>query len=504
MNTPTYIGGIHLIFFLCSMKKLSFCLFLVLCVLYFSAYQSSLSHILFYHEQHHLFLYTKAYYHHIVSSEGILRYLTNFLIQFFYYPALGSILLALLTASYYLLTQYLLKKLTGLYDVLQLSIIPSLWAFLYTKEAGKDLTLIVGIFLFLCIASLILTPLKKAILPIKGKNITTKWKLTFSLSMATIFATGGYFFFLRHYNFSERTMLQTTEAVQSKDWDKVLYYTTRYQDAGRNNQLINYFHLLALYHKGELIHHLLDYPQVLGVRGLYLPWTSNSRECEFGHYVYEFIGHINEAHRWAFESMVVWGETAPVLKNLARYNILLQRPKVAQRFVNTLKQSLFYKKEAVEIEQQIKTGEVSGLHYALKNAPIQPARFSNILNIGPELQQILTYDPTNRMALEYLLCHLLLSNHIEKFVSFLPLIKDHYDRLPRIFEEALHIYALQAGKEKVASLGFSISPETEERFAQYYTLWKTQDLEALERSFRSTYWYYLHYISPYGSKVLQE
>lgn len=40
--------------------------------------------------------------------------------------------------------------------------------------------------------------------------------------------------------------------------------------------------------------------------------------------------------------MVVWGETAPHLLNLARYNLAVQRPQVAQRFINVLKQSLFY------------------------------------------------------------------------------------------------------------------------------------------------------------------
>lgn len=48
--------------------------------------------------------------------------------------------------------------------------------------------------------------------------------------------------------------------------------------------------------------------------------------------------------------MVVWGETAPHLLNLARYNIVNKRPEVAQRFINLLKQSLFYRGDAEELE----------------------------------------------------------------------------------------------------------------------------------------------------------
>lgn len=72
---------------------------------------------------------------------------------------------------------------------------------------------------------------------------------------------------------------------------------------------------------------------------------------EYGHILYEELGYINEAQRWEFESMVVWGETAPHLINLAQYNIVNHRPLVAQRFINKLKQSLFYREKALLLEK---------------------------------------------------------------------------------------------------------------------------------------------------------
>lgn len=97
---------------------------------------------------------------------------------------------------------------------------------------------------------------------------------------------------------------------------------------------------MALYHTGQLLDHLLDYPLNMGVKALYFPWNSDSRESEYGHFLYEDLGYINEAQRWEFEAMVVWGETAPHLLNLARYNVVNKRPEVARRFINLLKQSL--------------------------------------------------------------------------------------------------------------------------------------------------------------------
>lgn len=43
----------------------------VLAVFYYLAYRGNLSHIIAYHEQHHLFLFTEAYFKQQVQSEGL-------------------------------------------------------------------------------------------------------------------------------------------------------------------------------------------------------------------------------------------------------------------------------------------------------------------------------------------------------------------------------------------------------------------------------------------------
>ena len=111
-------------------------------------------------------------------------------------------------------------------------------------------------------------------------------------------------------------MLKAEQAVKS-ELDDVLMQTEKYLKRQANNQLIFYFRNMALYHTGQLLDHLLDYPLNMGVKALYFPWNSDSRESEYGHFLYEDLGYINEAQRWEFEAMVVWGETAPHLLNLA-------------------------------------------------------------------------------------------------------------------------------------------------------------------------------------------
>ena len=133
------------------MKRLPHLLFALLFIIYFLCYQGVLSHVIYYHEQHHLFLFSKEYFLKQIHTEGLLGYLTDFIIQFFYMPALGSAILAGILAGIYLLTHYNIKKITGQPDILQLSLIPSVSLFIYTLPVDHSLAPIIGAFLGLLI-----------------------------------------------------------------------------------------------------------------------------------------------------------------------------------------------------------------------------------------------------------------------------------------------------------------------------------------------------------------
>lgn len=488
-------------------KILKYGIFVILSLCFYMAYRGNLAHIISYHEQHHLFLFTEAYFKQQIHSEGLMSYLTDFLIQFFYNPIWGSMLLSILIASVYLLTRNIIWKLFGKEDLLNLSVIPSLILFFHTMEASHTLIPVTTTVLVLGTANLLLWPLRHHVplIPLFKNLHIRKKALRTALALTALAIYGGYGFyhFVKSYNRNEGIMLKAEMYVKAKDWDNVLKYTHLYIGSGKTNHLIAYFHHLALYHTGKLPYQLFDYPPVLGVKALYFPWSSDSRESEYGHFLYEDLGHINAAHHWEFEAMTVWGETAPHLLNLARYNIVNHRPKVAQRFINKLKQSLFYREKALSLEKALENGQIEGIRNALTNSPDSPARFINTQNIGPELEHLCNHDPKNRMAFEYLMSNLLLSNNVVRFVDNLHRIHNFdYPSLPPAYEEALLIYRLKAGKEKFAETGFTISKETETRFARYYQLMENKQMQAIQREFGKTYWFYLNYVSPYGNKVI--
>jgi hypothetical protein len=107
------------------------------------------------------------------------------------------------------------------------------------------------------------------------------------------------------------------------------------------------------------------------------------------------------------------------------------------------------------------------------------------------------------MAFEYLMSYLLLSNNVTRFVSNLHRIQEFsYPTMPAAYEEALLIYRLKVGEEEFSKTGFTISQETENRFARYFQLTESKQTKVLQQEFGHSYWFYQNYISPYGNKAI--
>ena len=516
------------------MKRIHYLIFFLLFIALTFLFSGPLSHILYYQEQHHLFLFRNANLSEHLFLGGLLSYVTDFIIQFFYFPLLGSALVACILSSIYLLNSFLCKYITGKADIFQLSLFPSLFLLVRYESLEFPFTWAVGLLLCLfAIGMVLIIPFRyvrwvagalllAALFYITGPIIVlisilivavpclfarfvtsrivrlkTVWLST--LFILTLYSGVSFYFFVHSYNMRERLLIEAGQCVKEKEWDGVLAVSARYRG---NNQLLAYYTNMALYHKGRMPYDLFKYPQTMGVESLYFPWKSDSRTSEYGHFIYEELGYLNEAHRWAFEAMVVFGETAPNLTNLIRYNIANNRPLVAQRFINILKQSLFYKKEAEAFERMLPSGKVPGLK-ALPHREGSGARFANVLNLGPELRYLCDRDSTNQMAFEYLMSDLLLSNQVIRFAENLSRIKAFsYPVLPSVYEEALYIYKLGVDEKTFNALGLQVSPSTEARFKDYYSLLKSGDVQSLKERYGDTYWYYLNFTSPYGSKII--
>ncbi|MBO4974892.1 MAG: hypothetical protein J6D17_09185 [Bacteroides sp.] len=432
----------------------------------------SLAYLFPYHEQQQLFLFTRSYLENYLSEPGKLgEYFANFVIQFFYLPYIGKIVLAFILSCLYLLPVVTTRRLTGKNDPLQIALLPSLFLFIQFESPDFEISRITNLFCtFLIIYAQSLLPRKAfyhvsipcflltgfvlgwiypivAFAVLSVTTLSARMLSRFITSPKTyssctvlslvVYASCTFYLFVSTYNMRERLLIETELHVKRQEWDQVLTCAKKYRG---KSQLMEYFCNMALYHTGRMPYDLLKYPQSYGINSLFLPWVSDPRQSRYGHYLYEQLGYINEAQRWASEALVVYGITAPTLLNLIRYNIVNGRQEVALHFIKILKQSLFYKKQAAEYEKLVSTCEVPGL----KPIPCpegKKARFANIQNLGPELVFICEQDPTNRMAFEYLMSYFILSKNIKQFTEYLPLIKRFpYTEIPPLYQSIFNNY----------------------------------------------------------------
>ncbi len=305
----------------------------------------------------------------------------------------------------------------------------------------------------------------------------------------------GFTVYRYSWNKPAELMLAADHHVQKGEWDKVLKTAGDFPGL---NTLVIYYTNLALAAKGELTGKMFSYPQ-FGAAGLRLRWERNNN-LFFGGDVFYSLSYINEANRWAFESMVAKGLTPRSLKRLVLTAIINKEYDIASKYLRKLDQTLFYRRWAARHRELIKNPsaaekdpEVSRHRQLLVSTDFISR--SNSLN----LDDLLNNHPDNRTAYEYIMATVLLDRNLEAFAEFVPRIVNYnYSSLPRYIEEALIFYNSYEGKN-IMPEGYSFSPDVVKRFGEYATVYSKyrQDRGVasvmLRDKYKDSYWYYLQF-----------
>ena len=144
-------------------QKLKYTFSLVFGIMVFQFWCLVHPYILTYHEQNQLFLFTSDYWtQRIAVAGGFADYLGEFLVQFFFYPAAGAAIVAVLLTSIQLLTWALARRYNSSYV---LSFLPALLLLALMGDENTLLSYPVSILLVLLI-SLICTKIGKTIVNI--------------------------------------------------------------------------------------------------------------------------------------------------------------------------------------------------------------------------------------------------------------------------------------------------------------------------------------------------
>jgi hypothetical protein len=212
---------------------------------------------------------------------------------------------------------------------------------------------------------------------------------------------------------------------------------------------------------------------------------------------------INEAHRWAFENMVMKGHSPEGLKMLIRTELINANYEVASRYIDILKKTLFYKKVAKSFEKllfnDIAVNRDKELGEKRQNR-VENDFFSITDNPYINVEMILTSDSLNRKAFEYKMAFMLLKKNYKGIAHELPKFERFgFTRLPVHIEEAAVALSVSNRGILPAMGNLQVSKNTELRWNQYLTVLQQygNDLKSaepvLKRRFGDTFWYYIFY-----------
>lgn len=257
---------------------------------------------------------------------------------------------------------------------------------------------------------------------------------------------------------------------------------------------------LALYHTGRLPQDLFSFTNQT-VWELLPGLGAGLETCRAQSQTLLELGLVNDAEHLAHEALEWDGDRPDLLRRLAEVNVLKDRPNAARIFLNRLDQVPFQREWARTCLRDLEANPRLTDRSAL--AQIRSQMVTNDLAheglpATALLQHLLSCNPSNRMAFEYLMAEYLLAGEVDKVVEGLGQLDAFgYAGVPRHFEEATLLFQRLKGVQVVLR-GRQIRPETVQRFRQFSDAMNRRAYEtaegrrALARDFGDTFWYHYY------------
>ncbi len=302
---------------------------------------------------------------------------------------------------------------------------------------------------------------------------------------------------LTGYNSQTARVINLEKLAFEEKWNELIEYQEKYPS---ENMIGQYFYNVALSETDQLCDRLFYGRQDFGTGSLFLEWSSE--HINWGAYSFYATGLINEAQRWAYEEMVVYGRCPQNMKLLTKTSLITGNYRMAKKYTGILGKTLFYRAWSKKYERMAADTSIirsdPELGIKLKTLPGDDF-FIHLESPEANLPLLVDENPENRRAFEYLMSWLLLGKNVDILVNNVRLMKNMgYTRIPLHIEEAILIYFNSQGKFPDLG-GLTISNETRLRFNQYFTTYVQSRQnpatlrEKMEKQFGNTFWYYFHF-----------
>ena len=441
-------------------------------------------HALSYQEQYQLFLLTWDYFVERISLPGGLAdWLSEFIVQFYYVEWLGALLLALLFVALQRLTARLLPQ-----SLVLLSLLPVIMLWWLMGDINVLLSLPVAIVIALALACIQLSkPLSWTdiiILPIAywllgpvillyvlirviqlgWKHLWSagwllavqlmvyawllpQWPLQQALTGLNYYRIPLYYSQLSGYDKEMYELIRMDYLVRNERWDDIVKRAGEYQVRTPFwSNCVN----LALSQKRLLAARMFDFYQS-GEDALIMPRTRDLTSMLPSAEAFWRLGMVNSAQRYMFdtqESILNGRKSGRCTKRIAECMIVNGHYQTAQKQLNLLKKTLFYRSWAEDVEAMMKDENQINTHPVYGR--LRQLRYKeNFLYSYEEMDKmlglLLMNNTENKMALDYFLGQLLLKGDIRGFQQYLGLAQQHggYRQMPLGYQDVMRCIQAQ-------------------------------------------------------------
>lgn len=291
------------------------------------------------------------------------------------------------------------------------------------------------------------------------------------------------------------TMKELDYYTRTRQWDKIIRKC--------EGPLSNYLYLcmlnMALAEKGELADRAFAFDQ-RGLQGAIVPWNKTAIVSTLLSEIFFTIGDMALSQEMAFESYISTpSEGNPrMLQRLVQTNLIYGAYPVAEKYLDLLSHTLYYKKWAEQHRKFLYNGD------AVAQDSLLGRKQKNLLNVNllsqsgrfaVDLEYMIDQNPSNPTPIHYLGVLCLLSKDLETFKI---LIEKYYGTpvlptLPVSFQEAV---ITLSEKNPDYWKRFQLSESILMRFMEFkkQVLTHKNNPNALpgliKRSYGDTYWFY--------------
>ncbi len=282
--------------------------------------------------------------------------------------------------------------------------------------------------------------------------------------------------------------------TRKHQWDRIISSLQGPQDDYLSMCYLN----MALAQKGLLAEKAFHFDQK-GNEGLIIPWNQTIATSTLLSDVYFTIGNTGMSQAMAFENNInsYFNGKPRMIQRLVQTNLIYGAWTVAERYLNILENTLFYKEWAKEHRKFLHNDEL------VNNDPLLGSKRKDLIaknhlsgpwDIRIDLHAIASHNPQNTIAVEYLGMAYLLSRNLTGFNDYLHMYYSPTENmhLPASFQEA---FLLIYEEDPLKLQEYNISESIMNRFKEYRVFFEqNQNTPAFAqmayRSYGDTYWFY--------------